>query len=234
MNRFLDMLYPRNCIGCGTVAPETFRYICWECWSASNRVEPPFCNLCGDPVAGSIEHEFICYACSAEHPAFTGARSAARYDGVVGEALRKLKYGKAFWLAPDLAAILKNCLQAEFSGVAFDWIVPVPLFHARRRERGYNQSAVLARELGKLIHCKTMPRMLRRIRSTTTQTNLTAPQRLSNVQNAFLSGKSRQLAGRRVLLVDDVMTTGATVNACAKALKKGGAETVHVLTVARG
>ena len=234
MKRVLDMLYPRNCIGCGEAAPETFRYICWECWSVTNHVEPPFCDLCGDPVAGSIEHEFICYACSADHPSFVAARSATRYDGVVGEALRQLKYGKAFWLAPDLAAILKNCLQAEFSGVMFDMIVPVPLFHARRRERGFNQSAVLARELGRLIDCKTMPGMLRRIRPTTTQTNLTAPQRLSNVKNAFLSGKSKQLAGRRVLLVDDVMTTGATVNACARALKKGGAETVHVLTVARG
>jgi len=232
--RLLDTLYPRNCIGCGMSEPDPFRYICWDCWSATNRVEPPFCDLCGDPVAGSVDHEFICYSCSAEKPAFDGARSAARYDGVVGEALRMLKYEKAFWLAPDLATLMRNCLLAEFPGRAFDRIVPVPLFHVRRRERGYNQSAVLAHELGKRIDCKRRPNALRRIRPTTTQTNLTASQRLSNVHNAFQTEKVRRLTGQRVLLIDDVMTTGATVNACAKALKKGGAASVHVLTVARG
>ncbi len=234
MKRVVDMLYPRCCIGCGTSTPETFRYMCWDCWSDAMRVEPPFCDLCGDPVAGSVDHDFICYACSAEKPSFDGARSAARYDGVVGEALRQLKYEKALWLAPDMAQLLHNCMLAEYPRKGFDLIVPVPLFRVRRRERGYNQSAVLAGELGKRIHCRSAPNLLRRIRPTTTQTNLTAPQRLSNVQGAFQSGKRSRLTGRRILLVDDVMTTGATVNVCAKALKKGGAATVHVLTAARG
>ena len=198
------------------------------------RVEPPFCDLCGDPVAGSVEHDFICYACSAERPAFDGARSAARYDGVVGEALRQLKYEKALWLAPDLAELLQHCLHAEYQEGDFDLVVPVPLYHVRQRERGYNQSAVLARELAARIHCRSAAGTLQRIRPTATQTNLTAPQRLSNVRNAFQSRRGKQLAGRRVLLVDDVMTTGATVNACSKALKEGGAASVHVLTVARG
>ena len=228
------MLYPRNCIGCGAHEPETFRFVCWDCWSDAAKVEPPFCDLCGDPVAGSVDHDFICYSCSAEKPAFEGARSAARYDGVVGEALRQLKYEKALWLVPDLAEVLHSCLQAEYSSLRFDLIVPVPLHHVRRRERGYNQSAVLARELARRIGAKNGSGVLRRIRPTTTQTNLTAPDRLSNVKGAFESRRANRLAGRRVLLVDDVMTTGATVNACAKALKKGGATSVHVLTVARG
>ena len=234
MNLFLDMLYPRSCIGCGVVSPEAFRHICWDCWSDASHVEPPFCNLCGDPVAGAIDHDFICYACSAEKPAFDGARSVARYDGVVGEALRQLKYGKALWLAPDMSVLLTHCLNAEYPTQKFDLIVPVPLHHVRRRARGFNQSAVLAYELGRRIKCPSRPGVLRRIRPTTTQTNLTAPQRLSNVRNAFISRRAKWLAGRRVLLVDDVMTTGATVNACAKALKKGGAASVHVITVARG
>ncbi|MCF7863789.1 MAG: double zinc ribbon domain-containing protein, partial [Kiritimatiellales bacterium] len=91
MKRLLDMLYPRQCIGCGASSPETFRYICWDCWSDTSRVEAPFCKLCGDPVAGAIDHDFVCYACSAATPSFDAARSAARYDGVVGEALRQLK-----------------------------------------------------------------------------------------------------------------------------------------------
>lgn len=230
----LDLLYPRNCIGCGISAPEAFRYICWDCWSDATRIEAPFCDLCGDPVAGSVDHEFICYSCSAEKPSFDGARSAARYDGVVGEALRQLKYEKALWLVPDLADLLLNCMKAEYPGLKFDRVVAVPLHHVRRRERGFNQSAMLAGELGDRIGSKSVSGVLRRIRPTSTQTNLTASQRLSNVQNAFESRREKLLVGRRVLLVDDVMTTGATVNACAKALKKGGARSIHVLTVARG
>ncbi|VGO15932.1 hypothetical protein PDESU_04521 [Pontiella desulfatans] len=234
MKWFLDMVYPRNCIGCGVPSPETFRFICWDCWTDAAKVEPPFCKLCGDPVAGAVDHGFTCYSCTAAKPSFDAARSATRYDGVVGEALRQLKYDKALWLAPDLAAVLRNCLLAEYPGRRFDLVVPVPLYHVRRRGRGYNQSAVLAKELGRRIGCPSMPGMLRRIQPTTTQTNLTAPQRLSNVKNAFESRRQKWLAGRRVLLVDDVMTTGATVDACAKALKQGGASSVHVLTVARG
>ncbi len=230
----LDMLYPRSCIGCGAPAPETFRHVCWDCWSDAARIEPPFCRLCGDPVAGAVDHGFVCYACAADKPFFDGARSAARYAGVVGEALRMLKYEKALWLAPDMAELLQGCLRAEYPDRKFDLVVPVPLHHVRRRDRGYNQSAVLAAELGRRIGCRSMPGMLRRNRPTTTQTNLTASQRLSNVENAFQSRRANWLAGRRVLLVDDVMTTGATVNACAKALKQGGATSVHVLTVARG
>jgi ComF family protein len=157
-----------------------------------------------------------------------------RYDGVAGEALRRFKYEKALWLAPDLAQLLRNGILAEYPGLVFDCIVSVPLHHVHRRERGYNQSAVLAFELARLIRCKSNSGMLRRIRPTATQTHLTASQRLSNVQNAFQPRRGAPLTGRRVLLVDDVMTTGATVNACAKALKKGGAKTVHVITVARG
>ncbi len=234
MSGWLDLLYPRRCMGCGAPAPEAFRYICWDCWSDAAPIEAPFCAVCGDPVAGSVEHGFVCYACSAEQPFFDAARSAARYDGVVGEALRELKYEKALWLACDLSELLLNCLKAEFAGRTFDLVVPVPLYHVRRRERGYNQSAILARELARRLSCRVSARALRRIRPTATQTNLTAAQRLSNVNNAFHHGREKSLAGRRVLLVDDVMTTGATVNACAKALKKGGACSVHVLTVARG
>lgn len=234
MQHLLDMLYPRNCIGCGKPSPDTFRYICWDCWSDAALIEPPFCDLCGDPVAGSIAHGFVCYACSAEKPSYDRARSAARYDGVVGEALRQLKYGKGLWLASDMAELMLNCVKAEYPGQRFDWVVPVPLYHVRRRERSYNQSAVLAAGLARRLGAKMSSRLLRRIHPTASQTNLTAAQRLSNVQNAFHHGREKRLAGRRVLLVDDVMTTGATVNACAKALKKGGADSVHVLTVARG
>ena len=234
MQALLDMIYPRRCLACGISAPDPFRYLCWDCWSDASRIGAPFCELCGDPVAGRVEHGFVCYACSARKPAFDRARSAVRYDGAVGEALRQLKYEKALWLAPDLARLLRTCVSAEYPECSFDVIVPVPLHHVRRRERGYNQSAVLAAELGRLLGRPVQGRLVRRIRPTATQTNLTARERLSNVKGAFQHKGTERLVDRRVLLVDDVMTTGATVNACAEGLKRGGAASVHVVTAARG
>ena len=228
------MIYPRNCIRCGCSSPEPFRYLCWDCYAETTRVEPPFCRCCGDPVAGQVQHDYTCYACSRKSPAFETARSAVRYEGGVGEALRALKYDAALWVVEDLASLLDACVRAEYSGRAFDWVVPVPLFPSRRRGRGFNQSALLAAALGRRMGVPFKEHCVRRVRSTATQTGLTAPQRAANVSRAFRSGIWSRSVGRNILLVDDVMTTGATVDACAAALKDGGAESVCVVTVARG
>ncbi len=230
----LDLLYPRNCIGCGSDSPEPLRYICWDCLADTPRVEPPFCMCCGDPVAGDIQHDYTCFACSRQVPHFDFARSATRYEGAVGEALRALKYNNALWVVDDLASLLQACVNAEYPSVDFDWITSVPLFSARRRARGFNQSALLGAALARRMELPYKDKKLRRARSTVSQTGLTAPQRTANVSGAFRAGLFARLNGKRILLVDDVMTTGATVNACAGALKKGGAESVHVITVARG
>lgn len=230
----LDLLYPRNCVSCGAPSPGSFRYLCWDCYAATARVEPPFCSCCGDPVAGDVQHNYTCFACSRRTPAFDFARSAVRYEGGVGEALRALKYDEAVWLADDLAALLEACVRAEYSRIGFDLVAPVPLWPARRRERGFNQSALLAAALARRLGLPCREKSARRIRSTSTQTGLTAPQRTANVFRAFRPGFFAGLKGRRILLVDDVMTTGATVDACASALKEGGAQAVYAVTVARG
>ncbi|MDD3275884.1 MAG: ComF family protein [Kiritimatiellales bacterium] len=229
-----DMLYPRNCLQCGVSSPEPFRHICWDCFSDTPKIEAPFCALCGDPVAGSIQHDYICFACAREKPAFERARSAVRYEGAVGNAVRDLKYKHALWLVRDMAELLFNCLQAEYPEILFDQITAVPLHPPRRRERGFNQSAVLGAALARRLELPFSERLLRRVRPTVSQTGLTAPQRAANVCGAFRVGWFARPAGRRILLVDDVMTTGATVNACAKTLKQAGAVSVHVITVARG
>ena len=210
------------------------RYICWDCLADTPRVDPPFCACCGDPVAGDVQHDFICFSCSRQTPHFDLARSAVRYEGVVGEALRALKYDDALWVADDLAELLFACVQAEYPTVVFDFVTSVPLHPARRRARGFNQSSLLGQLLARRMNCLYKERSVRRVRPTTTQTGLTAPQRTANVLGAFRDGLFARLNGKRILLVDDVMTTGATVNACAAALKRGGAESVHVITVARG
>jgi ComF family protein len=134
----------------------------------------------------------------------------------------------------DLAGLLLAGVQAEYPGVLFSAVTAVPLHPARRRARGFNQSALLGAALARRLQLPFRAGLLRRVRPTITQTGLTAPQRTANVSDAFRSGLFSKTADKRILLVDDVMTTGATVNACAQALKKGGAAAVHVVTVARG
>lgn len=221
-------------MGCGCSRPAMLRYLCWDCWSRVQLIAPPFCTLCGDPVAGDIDHDFRCYCCNESRPHFERARSLARYDGVMRDMICEFKYNNALWLAADLAELLQSSLEAEYEGLEFDIITCVPLHLAKRRARGYNQSAILARALSKRIEGFFWPRALLRNRPTSTQTNLTATERISNIRGAFEARSQRWLEGKKVLLIDDVMTTGATVNECASVLKEAGCSGVYVATLARG
>jgi len=230
----LDLLYPRTCAGCGIATPDYSPHLCWECMAESLFVQPPYCSICGDPVAGSIDNDYVCASCSHSRPAFDLARSCVRYDGAVGSMIRKLKYRQETWLSVDLGKLLDVSLKVYYDDLDIDAVASVPLYHRRQRERGYNQAALLARVLAKKLGKSLLTRCLFRTRPTATQTNLTAEQRISNVRDAFSVRWRRWVQGRRLLLVDDVMTTGATVNECARVLKSGGAARVYVLSVARG
>ncbi len=229
----LDLVYPRSCAGCGGDVDGGSDHLCWDCLAKVTYVQPPYCAVCGDPVDGRIDDAFTCYVCSSARPHFDLARSAVRYTGVLQNALRAFKYREALWMRTDLARVMEACVAAHYDPDRIDLVTFVPLYPARQRERGYNQSELLARALARRLR-KPLKRCLARIRPTRTQTNLTAPARATNVKDAFRPRRARGFAGRRVLLVDDVMTTGATVNECARMLKRGGAEQVYVVTVARG
>jgi ComF family protein len=185
------------------------------------------------PVAGYIDHAYTCSECTNRKPVYRQARSAVRLEGVVRDMMLDFKYHDGLWLLNELVTLLQACVETHYDPAMFDAVAYVPLFHAKRRERGYNQAGVLAQELAKRISKPLARRCLYRNRPTRTQTNLTPSQRLSNVRGAFSTRWNRWLSGRRLLLVDDVMTTGATVNACARVLKEGGASAVYVATVAR-
>jgi ComF family protein len=229
-----DLLYPRSCEVCGKNRPEALSYLCWECHADIMPVQPPYCSLCGDPVSGRIDYSYICHFCSSTKPDFSLARSAVHYEGPVAEMLKALKYRGAIWLVPDLASLLYSLVIQHLDVDKIDAITFVPLYHSRCREREYNQAALLARQLARITGRPYMNRILIRHRKTPTQTNLTAAQRISNVKGSFKYRNKSWLEGRRILLVDDVMTTGATVNECAKTLKKGGVQCVYVVAVARG
>ena len=231
----LDLVYPRSCLGCGGSTGQKPGHVCWECASRLELVHPPFCRLCGDPVHGRIDRVYDCSTCRRRRPPFVMARSALRYREPANRLVHGFKYGAMTCLAADLAVYLRACVSTHWQDLAIDAVTYVPLHATRERERGYNQAALLARDLAaSLDGLPLLRRALVRVRPTSTQTNLSAAQRRANVHNAFRARNPDWLAGRRILLVDDVMTTGATVTECSRVLKEAGAVEVSVVTVARG
>ena len=231
----LDLLFSRTCEGCGVAMGEEPGLLCWDCRADVKVVQVPFCERCGDPVAGAASGPFECAGCRKMEPSFDWARSAVRYDGVAKTCLRRFKYNAGVWLLDDLGdwleALWRTCPDSAREA---DVVTCVPLYPKRERERGYNQAALLGHRLARRVGIPFRGGLLCRRRPTPTQTRLTAAQRVHNVKGVFSVPWPRRVAGVRVVLVDDVMTTGATVNECARALKEAGAASVMVLTVARG
>lgn len=230
----LDLVYPRVCGSCENSVADGDGHLCWDCGAALSYITHPYCSICGDPVEGRVDEEFVCYACAEKRPYFERARSAVRYRGVAQGLLRRFKYHRHVWVSEDLARLLGVCVEAHYAAVVFDAVIPVPLYPVRRRERGFNQAEVLAEILARGMRKPVIRKNLLRIRPTPTQTHLTARERALNVRGAFKVRRPDAIRGARLLLVDDVMTTGATVNECARILKEAGAGEVFVVTVARG
>jgi len=229
-----DWCYPRVCPGCGKPSDRPNRYLCWDCFRRLELHTRSLCSLCGLETEGNVAHAFVCGACKDARPAFDKARSAGHFHGVLREQIHQFKYGQALWLKEDLADLLHGCLLAHFVAEAVDVVVPVPLHPVRQRERSYNQASLLAQALAARLGRRYDGKSLLRTRTTLTQTQFDAAHRRMNILGAFSVAEPEWVAQRCVLLVDDVMTTGATLNECARTLKKAGARTVWCLTVGRG
>ncbi len=230
----VDIVYPRRCEGCGSCSVERGMHLCWDCLAGAVYVRDPFCSCCGDPVFGAVEHTFECSWCRRSHPAFVQARSAVRFRGKVKDLLHAFKYKNGCHLSGDLAGLLAGCVQAHYADVRFDGVAYVPLHPKKARERSYNQARLLAVDTARRLELPVLHRSLSRTRMTDTQTRLNAEERRRNVRGAFEVVMPDWIEGRRVLLLDDVMTTGATVDECSRVLMNAGAISVHVVTVARG
>jgi ComF family protein len=218
----LELLFPPRCIGCHQPGV----WLCDECRSHISYIEPPFCVRCGDAV---VNHD-LCARCRTTPLQIDRIRSAVYFEGVLREALHHFKYGQLTALARPLGDLMATYWRQH--PMPIDILVPVPLHAARLRERGYNQAALLAREMARQVGLAVDERTLLRQRSTAPQVELDIRQRKENVHGAFRCS-SDALAGKRVLLIDDVCTTGATLEACAVAAQEGGAHRVWALTLAR-
>lgn len=235
LNTGLGLFYPEVCQLCKRErAAPTDGYVCPQCWSQVRFIRPPFCDRCGQPYQGNITTAFECANCRELELHFTYARAAVVYRTVVLEAIQRFKYTRARWFEPFLAGLLQREAVPLLRGAGWDWIAPVPLHSLREREREFNQAEIFARHLGAAAGIPLQARLLLRIKPTVTQTALTRKQRAANIRDAFALGAGLSPAGKRVVLVDDVLTTGATTNACARVLRRAGAAQVCVWTVARG
>jgi ComF family protein len=253
LGKVLNILFPPICPLCGGGLSEGG--LCRACLGTIKEVHGPVCTLCGIPFATGAGADHLCGVCLESSQPFQKARSAVLYEGAALEAIHRLKYGGRLTLARPLGRIACGAvsrlpdgtddrfkspghissdgkIQRSPSSGTFDVVVPVPLHKGRLKERGFNQSLLIAREVATGLGAEVDYRSLRRIRPTRPQVDLKTDERRKNVRGAFGVIRPERVRRKRVVLVDDVFTTGATVRECAKVLKRAGAE-VYVLTLAR-
>ncbi len=231
----LAWVYPRVCQLCeAQPATPDEGFVCRNCWTGVRFIRPPFCERCGLPFEGDITTPFECSNCRDMDLHFSSARSAVAAKGVTLEVIHRFKYQRALWFENFLVDLLVRAAKPVLREPAWDWVVPVPLHGVKQREREFNQAERIAVGLARALRLPVRTDLVRRVTPTRTQTLLTKAQRAENVRRAFAAETRTELKGKRLILVDDVLTTGATTSACARALRGAGAGEVCVWTVARG
>lgn len=227
-----SLFYPALCVVCSDDVDRD-EYLCENCRKRAPRINAPFCAKCSEPFPGAITQAFNCANCEHRILHFDSAVAAYRSRGLVRKLVHEFKYGHHRHLRYPLAEWLGEAMSdPRLRGLRFDLIVPVPLHHARERERGFNQATLLAELLGEKIQVPLRP-VLERIRYTRTQTAHDRAERMQNLHDAFRLRKKADVRQLRVLLIDDILTTGSTLSECARVLKKAGAISVHAATAAR-
>jgi ComF family protein len=222
-HRVLDFLFPPRCVGCGKGGP----LLCRECHATLIYLQPPLCRRCSGPIPEGT----ICRKCRSEVWDLDGVYSVFKYGGAIRQAIIQLKYHNIKALADPLSRFLAEYLKKH--SLSFDVIIPVPTHKRRLRERGYNQSSLLARRLSRMTRIPVMEGVLIRTRHTPSQAKSNSVERRrENIRNAFTCVR-RDISGKRILLIDDVCTSGATLNSCAASLKSAGAASVWGLTLAK-
>ena len=213
----LNLLYPPVCQLCQSQRAEARDgFVCSKCWTHVRFIRAPFCECCGLPFEGDLTTNFVCTNCNDLELHFTSARSAVVAKGVVLEIIHRFKYSRALWFQAFLAGLLVREAAPVLTNAHWDYLVPVPLHPVKLREREFNQATLLAAPLARATNIPLNQKILRRANPTATQTLLTRDERAANMKNAFVVRPGTRLTGKRIIVVDDVFTTGATTNACAR------------------
>lgn len=228
-----DAVFPSGCLGCQEILDQP-SFFCTRCASEIEILAGRGCRICGRFFTDDTTGSGVCLACRSKPPDFDQALALALYNGPLGEAVRRFKYQRHWATGAALAAFLAERAPSEWLG-RFDVLAPVPLHPRRLFLRGFNQAVVLGRDLARGPLLTLAPRLLKRLRHTRPQVGLDPRARRQNVAGAFAvrQGEGRVVEGAGVLVLDDVFTTGATANECARVLKQAGADHVGVLTLVR-
>jgi ComF family protein len=233
LNDVCDIVFPPRCLSCAEntlSAKETF---CSSCLGKIRFISGSLCPICGMPFFASPAQSHICGNCLENRPFYTQARAMAGFETIIMDAIHKFKYGRNITVGAALASCMADFSFPDFNYSKYSLLIPVPLHIKRLRERGFNQSLLLARKLGKKHRLPVNFSLLKRHKFTLTQTGLNKTEREKNIKGAFAVADIQKIRGKNIILIDDVYTTGATINECAKVLLKAGAEQVAVLTLAR-
>lgn len=229
----MDLIIPPRCAGCGRTVHDA-NHLCGTCWSSMEWIDKPLCPVSGLPFTVDLGADMVHPSVLATPPFYDRARSVARFGDTARRLVHQLKYHDRTDLAPVMGRWMvragADCLEDRDA-----WVVPVPLHVTRLWSRRYNQASLLAREIALQSRLVCKPGLIRRIRATRQQVGLSEEERRGNVEGAFqLAGRDHvQLSGRTIVLIDDVWTTGATLDACARVLRRGGAGKICIITFAR-
>jgi len=228
----VDLVLPPRCPACRAIVDGDDRF-CAACWQELRFLTPPYCARCGTPFEHDMGAGAQCATCLAEPPRFATARAALAYGGPARTVVLALKHGDRQHLARLMARAMRRAAGELLDPGAAPLLVPVPLHRWRLWRRGFNQAAVVARELARLSGAELAVAAVTRVKPTASSQGLGRAARARNVRGAFRVAERQRVRGRRIILVDDVLTTGATAEACARVLRRAGAAEVHVLTYAR-
>ena len=230
-----DLIYPDCCLVCKNRIPSTNQqqFICANCWDKIEQNLPPFCASCGRHLTSEAIEKNACPSCSKINFYFDRAFSPCIYTGTIKKLIHEFKYSGKDYLGKPLGKLMLTFIQNYQLPIKhLDFLIPVPLHKSRQREREFNQAEILSQEVARQFNKNILTDLLIRVKPTKTQTELTFQERCQNVEKSFLVTKSELIKDMNLLLIDDVLTTGATSNEAARCLKKAGARKVLLLTLA--
>lgn len=232
----LNLLYPSACEACGIKTHAWNQNICGSCYKKIKKRQPPFCIKCGKELPGSPEMKNICNDCKKACIYFDRAASVFHYDDILKNLVHSFKYKKTISLAKEFSDLAVGFMEEYSIGMDSDMVLSIPMHPFRLFKREINPSEILAKNIAKKTGLKYSHGILKKIRNTTPQSRLARNERIHSVKNSFSLRKNKKTAirNKNILLVDDLFTTGSTVNECAKVLKEAGSRSVEVITLARG
>lgn len=230
--RILQFFLPKQCPCCDRFLDENENGVCQDCLSGIRWIEPPFCSICGMPFLSRDIETHLCGDCMRKKRYFTIARAVGVYEGTLKKAIHQWKYEGKDSLTPFFVDWIIGGIYRYWPSPFFDLLIPVPLHKSRLRHRGFNQALLLVKQLSKITRIPYAKKLLVKNRPSIPQVDLSVSEREKGLAGNFWVVKKEDIKGKRILLIDDVYTTGATVNECSKTLIMAGAKSVDVLTLA--